>query len=166
MLSQQAIGQKFKKIWTDVWNFFVIQIFTLHIQNLVPLCILQQFCERNRPIGRKKQWFIHFLKLLKDGHPPHGIITETTENIHVTRQTISHIFQKSVRAQSNGNFLLNMIHHCRAGTASDMKCKCTTWRHAIGDPSMLPVHNYDAFIIYYWWIYLWPRSSRLVMLYM
>ena len=69
----------------------------------------------------EKQWFVHFLKLLKDGHLPHGIITETAENVHVTRLTISHIFQKSVIAQSNGNDSLSVVHHCRAGMRYDMK---------------------------------------------
>ena len=47
---------------------------------------------------------------LQGGELPRGIINETAENYHVSRQTISKIWNISVNARHNGNYSLSVVH--------------------------------------------------------
>jgi len=47
---------------------------------------------------------------LQGGALPRGIINETAKNFHVSRQTVSKIWNTSVNARNNGNFSLSVVH--------------------------------------------------------
>ena len=61
------------------------------------------------------------LESLVDERLPYGAIKEMAEIFHVNRLCISKIWNKSVKAQENGNYSLSVIHNRKAGMTNNLK---------------------------------------------
>jgi len=57
----------------------------------------------------------------EDGWLKYGTISRTTKNYGVAHQTISMLWNKSVKARKSGNYSLSVIHNKKAGMTNNLK---------------------------------------------
>ena len=61
------------------------------------------------------------LKLSNDGQLPHGTIKNLAGIYHVSCKCISKIWNQSVIAPENGNYLLSVVHNQKKGMTNNLK---------------------------------------------
>ena len=68
---------------------------------------------------------------LDHGSLPRGILNETAQNFGVSRQTISKIWNTSVKARLNGNFSLSVVHKKHHGVRNNLIYDPQTLKHEL-----------------------------------